>query len=156
MVPKGERWWGRGKLVVWDSHTHTTGYKIGNQQGPAVQHREVHSVLWDKLYGKGSCKGRACACVPRSLCCSPETNAICEAMLAVAVQSLSRVPLCNPTDCSPPGSSVHGISPARTLQWVALPSPGDLLNPGTEPVSPELTGRFFTAEPPEKLYYTPM
>ena len=37
-------------------------------------------------------------------------------LLAVAVQSLSHVPLCNPTDCSPPGSSVHGISPARTLE----------------------------------------
>ena len=30
--------------------------------------------------------------------------------------------LCNPMDCSPPGSSVHGILLARTLEWVALPS----------------------------------
>ena len=30
--------------------------------------------------------------------------------------------LCNPTDCSPPGSSVHGILQARTLEWVAMPS----------------------------------
>ena len=28
--------------------------------------------------------------------------------------------LCNPIDCSPPGSSVHGISQARTLEWVAI------------------------------------
>ena len=27
--------------------------------------------------------------------------------------------LCNPVDCSPPGSSVHGILQARTLEWVA-------------------------------------
>ena len=27
-----------------------------------------------------------------------------------------------PPDCSPPGSSVHGISQARTLEWVAIPS----------------------------------
>ena len=27
---------------------------------------------------------------------------------------------CNPMDCSPPGSSVHGISQARVLEWVAL------------------------------------
>ena len=32
-----------------------------------------------------------------------------------------------------------------------LPSPGDLPNPGTEPMSPALTGGFFTAEPPEKF-----
>ena len=30
--------------------------------------------------------------------------------------------LCNPMDCSPPGSSVHGILQARILQWVAIPS----------------------------------
>ena len=29
--------------------------------------------------------------------------------------------LCNPMDCSPPGSSVHGISQARILEWVAIP-----------------------------------
>ena len=28
--------------------------------------------------------------------------------------------LCNPTDCSPPGSSVHGILQARILEWVAI------------------------------------
>ena len=27
--------------------------------------------------------------------------------------------LCDPMDCSPPGSSVHGILQARTLEWVA-------------------------------------
>ena len=31
--------------------------------------------------------------------------------------------LCDPGDCSPPGSSVHGIPQARILEWVALPSP---------------------------------
>ena len=28
--------------------------------------------------------------------------------------------LCDPTDCSPPGSSVHGISQSRILEWVAI------------------------------------
>ena len=28
--------------------------------------------------------------------------------------------LCDPMDCSPPGSSVHGISQARTLEWVVI------------------------------------
>ena len=28
--------------------------------------------------------------------------------------------LCNPTDCSPPGSSVHGILQARILEWIAI------------------------------------
>ena len=34
--------------------------------------------------------------------------------------------LCDPIDCSPPGSSVHGLLQARMLEWVAFPSPGDL------------------------------
>ena len=29
--------------------------------------------------------------------------------------------LCDPMDCSLPGSSVHGISQARILEWVAIP-----------------------------------
>ena len=46
--------------------------------------------------------------------------------------------LCDPTDCSLPGSSVHGIFQARVLEWVAFPSPGNLPDPGVEPRSPTL------------------
>ena len=38
----------------------------------------------------------------------------------VCVKSLSRVQLCDPMDCSPPGSSVHGILQARILESVAI------------------------------------
>ena len=37
--------------------------------------------------------------------------------------------LCNPMDCSPPGSSIHGIFQARVLEWVPLPSPKPSLWP---------------------------
>ena len=54
-------------------------------------------------------------------------------------------------DCSLPGSSVHEIYQARILDWVALSfSMGNLLDPGIEPESPALAGRFFATEPPEK------
>ena len=36
-------------------------------------------------------------------------------------------------DCSPWGSSVHGLFQARMLEWVAIPSPEDLPDPGIEP-----------------------
>ena len=39
---------------------------------------------------------------------------------SVKVNSLSCVWLCNPMDCSLPGSSIHGISQARVLEWVAI------------------------------------
>ena len=58
--------------------------------------------------------------------------------------------LCDPIDYSLPGSSVHGIFQARMLEWWPFPSPGDLADPGVEPSSPALAGRFFTAEPPGK------
>ena len=32
----------------------------------------------------------------------------------------SRPTLCNPMDCSSPGSSTHGIFQARILEWVAI------------------------------------
>ena len=44
--------------------------------------------------------------------------------------------LCDTVDCSPPGSSVHGILQARILEWAAIPfSRGDLPDPGIEPGS---------------------
>ena len=53
--------------------------------------------------------------------------------------------LCHPMDCSPPGSSVHWILKARTLEWVAMPSPpGCLSNPGINSKSPGLATGFFT------------
>ena len=49
MVTKGERGVGRDKLGVWDYHRHTTIYKIDNQQGPTVEHRELYSMFCDGL-----------------------------------------------------------------------------------------------------------
>ena len=43
--------------------------------------------------------------------------------------------LCNTVDCSLLGSSVHGILQSRILEWVAMPSPGGLPNPGIKPAS---------------------
>ena len=57
-----------------------------------------------------------------------------------------------PVDCSPPGSSVHGILQARILEWVAIHSllQGDLLDPGTEPGSPALQVDSLLSKPPGK------
>ena len=70
-----------------------------------------------------------------------------EGKTVCGLSRFSRVQLCDPMDCSPPGSSVRGISQARMLEWVAMPPPGDLPDPGIKPVSltsPALTGVFFT------------
>ena len=44
--------------------------------------------------------------------------------------------LVRPMDCNPIGSSVHGVSQARILEWVPFPSPEDLPDPEIEPMSP--------------------
>ena len=58
---------------------------------------------------------------------------------------------CHPMDCSPPGSSVHGISQARILEWAAISSPRGCSRPRdqTQVVSsPALASGFLTDEPP--------
>ena len=42
--------------------------------------------------------------------------------------------LCDPMDCSLPGSSLHGILQAKILEGVVMPS-WDLQDPGIEPAS---------------------
>ena len=46
---------------------------------------------------------------------------MCEAVCDPQVAQ-SRPTLCDSGDCSPPGSSVHGMLQARILEWVAMPS----------------------------------
>ena len=58
--------------------------------------------------------------------------------------------LCNPKDCSLPGSSVHGIFQARVLEWVAISFSRDLPNPGIKPGSPALQADVLLSEPPGK------
>ena len=57
--------------------------------------------------------------------------------------------LCDPRDCSPPGSTVHGIFLARILDWVAMPSSRGSSPPRIKPVSCT-AGGLFTPEPPGK------
>ena len=55
--------------------------------------------------------------------------------------------LSDPMDCSPPGSSIHGIFQARVLEWGAIAFSA---SPGIKPASPALEGSFLTTGPPVK------
>ena len=79
---------------------------------------------------------------------------------ACMLKSLQSCPtLCNPMDCSLPGSFVHGILQARILEWVTMPSsrrsswPRDQTHVSCISC---IAGRFFTTEPLGKpiIYYT--
>ena len=56
--------------------------------------------------------------------------------------------LCDPINCSLPGSSVHGILQTRILECVAISSPGDLPNPEIDPGSLALQADSLPSEPP--------
>ena len=52
--------------------------------------------------------------------------------------------LCDLMDCSPPGSSVHGISQARILEWVAISFSRGSSQPRDQTQVYLIAGRFFT------------
>ena len=58
---------------------------------------------------------------------------------------------CDPVGCSPPGSSVHGILQARTLQWAAIPFSRDRPDLGIKPGSSALLADSLPSEPPGEL-----
>ena len=67
--------------------------------------------------------------------------------------------LCDPMNCNPPGSSVHGIFLARILEWVAIPFSRGSSQPRNQTWVSHVSciaGRFFTTEPqgmPISIFY---
>ena len=64
--------------------------------------------------------------------------------LGVVVQSLSHVWLFDPMDCSLRGSSVHGVSQARILEWVAISFSRESSRPRDQTQVSRLSGGLFT------------
>ena len=56
----------------------------------------------------------------------------------------SGLTLRDPMDCSPPGSSVHGILQGRVLEWVSMPSSSGSSWPRDRTQISHITGGFFT------------
>ena len=51
---------------------------------------------------------------------------------------------CDPVDCSPPGSSAHGIFQARILEWVAISFSKESYSPRNQTQVSRIAGRLFT------------
>ena len=71
------------------------------------------------------------------------------ALLLCLVAQLCRT-LCDPGTVAHQAPLSMGFSQARILEWVAIPSPGDLPDPGIEPRSPALQADSSPSEPPGK------
>ena len=103
-----------------------------------------HLICWlgrpaFKIYNNGNSIGK--------LWYGPDVLII---LMCVCAQSLSHVQLCDTMDCGPPGSSVHGILQARTLEWVAIPFSRGSSQPRDQTHFSCIAGRIFTTARPEK------
>ena len=58
--------------------------------------------------------------------------------------------ICNPMDCSLPGSSIHGIFQAIVLEWVAISFPRGSAHPRDQTHIFYVADGFFTTEPSGK------
>ena len=74
------------------------------------------------------------------------TSAASNQNMHVCLIAQSCPTLCDPKDCSPPGSSVHGILQARILEWVAIYSPRESSQPRDQTCISYITSKFFTTE----------
>ena len=73
---------------------------------------------------------------------------VCVCVCLVAQSCLT---LCDPMDCSPPGSSVHGDSPGKnTVVGCHALLQGNLPSPRIEPRAPTLQADSLLCEPPGK------
>ena len=117
--PLPEAWVVAGQEGAWMSFILSDSGDISHHCRP-VQWR----VRRRGLEGEGS---------PPSDCC-----------IAVCVLVAQSCPsLCDPMDCSPPGSSVHGILQARILEWVAMLSSRGSSQPRDQTQVFHIAGGFF-------------
>ena len=98
---------------------------------PAMQESWVRSLGWEDPLKKGM------ATLQYSFGASLVAHTVknLPAMWQCAVVSRSVRLLATPWDCSPPGSSVHGILQARILEWVASFFSSNVADPVSVPGS---------------------
>ena len=116
--------WGSGKVMEVERWLFPIIKETGDKErlGAQEPHRALHGI--DKQRTK----------CPANYSCLLKTSHLRVGMCSVA-QSCPT--LCDPVDCSPPGSPVHGVLQTRILEWGPCPHPGDLPDPGIEPMSPK-------------------
>ena len=80
--------------------------------------------------------------------CPRQTTNLFSVSIMLVTQSCPT--LCDPVDCSLPGSSFQGFSRQKFWSWEPFPSAGDLLDSGIKSGSPALQADSFPSEPPGK------
>ena len=108
-----------------------------------MAHRKKCLQLWN-------CSDHPSTIIDRTHVCAWHCFWSWRCVRAKLLQSCST--LCDPMDCSPQGSFVHGIFQAGMLKWIATPSSrgSSWPDPGIEPRSPALQVISLPAEPQER------
>ena len=121
---------------------------------------QARILVWVSMsFFKGSSQPRdRILCLPHCNCIlynwpPRKPQIVCSVQFSSVAQSCPT--LCDPVDCSPPGSSFHGILQARILEWVAISISRGLPDPGIEPRPPALQADALTSEPPGKPLWLP-
>ena len=115
-------------------------------------------MIWDGAEMVRSALGSSCHC-PRTprwdrLVAGKQLRAPSDSALCVKVLvSQSCLTICNPMDCSLPGSSVPGILKARILEWIAIPCPRGSSRPRVQTWVSCIIGRFFTICATREAHY---
>ena len=150
----------RGGSGIWDQHTqlHTSflpclcwgcsrGEQLWKEKGcvemPWAEDGMQEKRGWSSpLCLRGS--GRGDACGFRSVCTAGSGSAAplpallgsCHSASRSRVCACAQPTLCDPTNCTPLGSPVHGILQARILGWVVISFSRGPSQPEVKPVSP--------------------
>ena len=99
-----------------------------------------HALLQEIFLTQGSNRGSCISCIAGGFLTHRTIWEVC-----VCVLVMQWCPaLCDPMDCSPPGSSVHGIFQARILEWVAISFSMESSWPRLWTWVSCITGRLFT------------
>ena len=144
--------WHPGTQAQAEWSNRTTLVLTAGKQEPRDGHAGFHGgrrhqehVLKQRLPLVGHCKTfkdakrDSCGAPWRSSWVAGEHS--CAVLCLVAQLCLT---LCDPMDCSPPGSSVMGILQARILEWVAMPSSRRSSQLGHQTQVSHIAGGFFT------------
>ena len=114
--------------------------RVLGEQGVLFSDNKVKWVILSVLY-KSKVRGARCwAFKQGDWHTSASCYRLCNLEKVKVLVAQSSLTLCDLMDCSPPGSSVHGILQARILEWVAISFSGE----SSQPRFPALADRFFT------------
>ena len=125
-------------LVIWSKVVHSSqGFREGKGWSSEIQRNELKIQKQGNTLGSHfiAIKMRGSSFLTAVLIWVEISLKLLNVYVLVTQSCLT---LCNPTDCSLPGFSVHGFSSQEYWSGLPFPSPEELSNPRIEPWSPAL------------------